>query len=385
MLGTYLIGAPLWATVVLGAGVGWLAWPSKPEWKANLTFLACVAIGFGAAGSLAAMGLLQRWWLLAACAAAATVAALITVEFAPDLAADYRKARSRAARAESESRIEKWADGLAERGAWGDLVRAVTNRTESYERRRAAGHTLHTKAGPETVDLLISELSAGLKQPTGTGLEDLTVALLARNDPRAIPVLADAFVARVVLSQWQGSLAEALGRSKHPAAVAALVRMLEHEDWQTRSLAALGLGLASVDDTRPALTKALDADPEGIRKALLRAHTDWASTVVKEWSLGFEKAMPDLAGMPVSEMVDILRQLCHAWTTQSAAQHSDKVLAAKASADMRRLEPIARWIGEELSRRGGIDEMRRVFSLVGSRPGARTLDMFWSGIGSWQG
>jgi len=89
--------------------------------------------------------------------------------------------------------------------------------------------------------------------------------------------------------------------------------------------------------------------------------------------------------MPISEIVGILGQLCYAWTTQSAAQWSDKILAAKASADIRRIEPIARKIGEELNRRGGIAEMRRAFSLVGSRPGARTLEMFWTGIGSWQG
>lgn len=49
------------------------------------------------------------------------------------------------------------------------------------------------------------------------------------------------------------------------------------------------------------------------------------------------------------------------------------------------LEPLATRIGEMLNQRGGIEEMRRVFDMLGPIRGARTLDMHWGGIGEWRG
>lgn len=72
------------------------------------------------------------------------------------------------------------------------------------------------------------------------------------------------------------------------------------------------------------------------------------------------------------EMLETLRQLCDAYTLNETA-----VIA--------RLEPLATQIGEELNRRGGIEEMRRMWNRLDNMRGARTLDMHWDGIGDWRG
>lgn len=64
-------------------------------------------------------------------------------------------------------------------------------------------------------------------------------------------------------------------------------------------------------------------------------------------------------------MLDVLVGLCHAYAA------NDTVAIAK-------LEPEATRIGEELNRRGGIQEMRRIFTLVPSMQGKRTLEMHWA-------
>jgi hypothetical protein len=42
-------------------------------------------------------------------------------------------------------------------------------------------------------------------------------------------------------------------------------------------------------------------------------------------------------------------------------------------------------IGRALDRNGGIQEMRRVFNMVPSMRGERTVEMQWDGIGEWRG
>ena len=59
-------------------------------------------------------------------------------------------------------------------------------------------------------------------------------------------------------------------------------------------------------------------------------------------------------------------------------------LYAIGSADRPALEPVATSIGHLLNLRGGLQEMRRVWHLLGNMPGA-TLDMHWDGIGDWRG
>lgn len=76
--------------------------------------------------------------------------------------------------------------------------------------------------------------------------------------------------------------------------------------------------------------------------------------------------------MTDQQMLDVLRRLCNAYTQNNTAVIS-------------RLEPLATQIGEELNRRGGIEEMRRMWDQLGNMRGARTLDGHWDGIGDWRG
>lgn len=62
-----------------------------------------------------------------------------------------------------------------------------------------------------------------------------------------------------------------------------------------------------------------------------------------------------------------------------------RAYASNDEAAIARLEPMATRIGEDLNRRGGIEEMRRVFSKIPPMQGKRTLEMHWGGIGEWRG
>ena len=72
------------------------------------------------------------------------------------------------------------------------------------------------------------------------------------------------------------------------------------------------------------------------------------------------------------DMLQILILLCEAYARNDAER-------------IDRLELKATRIGEALDRRGGIQEMRRVFALIPAQPGKRTLEMHWGGIGEWRG
>ena len=76
--------------------------------------------------------------------------------------------------------------------------------------------------------------------------------------------------------------------------------------------------------------------------------------------------------MTDNEIVEVLIRLCKAY-------------AADDRGAIARLEPEATRIGQELDRRGGISEMRRIYKLVPEMRGKRTLDMHWDGIGEWRG
>lgn len=76
--------------------------------------------------------------------------------------------------------------------------------------------------------------------------------------------------------------------------------------------------------------------------------------------------------MQDDQALDTLRRLCAAYMTNDRPA-------------IQVLEPMATQIGEELDRRGGIQEMRRVFALLGGVPGSRTLEMHWDGVGDWRG
>lgn len=71
-------------------------------------------------------------------------------------------------------------------------------------------------------------------------------------------------------------------------------------------------------------------------------------------------------------MVEVLSELCVAYMANDRAVIDS-------------LEPRATEIGEELNQRGGLREMLRIFDKLDMKPGSRTLEMHWSGIGEWQG
>lgn len=62
-----------------------------------------------------------------------------------------------------------------------------------------------------------------------------------------------------------------------------------------------------------------------------------------------------------------------------------KAYAANDKASIMHLEPKATRIGEALNKKGGIMEMRKVFSRIPDQQGKRTLEMHWDGIGDWRG
>ena len=55
------------------------------------------------------------------------------------------------------------------------------------------------------------------------------------------------------------------------------------------------------------------------------------------------------------------------------------------SADNPSLVNLVIEIGKDLSRRGGISEMRRIFDQMPAMTGKRTVEMQWDGIGNWRG
>lgn len=65
-----------------------------------------------------------------------------------------------------------------------------------------------------------------------------------------------------------------------------------------------------------------------------------------------------------------MRRLCQRW---AANEHDDDMVA------------LAQAVGHELNRRGGMKAMRAAFDRLGRIPGARTLEMWWGGVGHWQG
>ena len=80
----------------------------------------------------------------------------------------------------------------------------------------------------------------------------------------------------------------------------------------------------------------------------------------------------EASSMSDSEMLKELVKLCEAYTRNDKQAIED-------------LEPLATRIGEALNQRGGIEEMRRIFAMLGPIRGARNIDMHWDRIGDWMG
>jgi hypothetical protein len=78
----------------------------------------------------------------------------------------------------------------------------------------------------------------------------------------------------------------------------------------------------------------------------------------------------DFTAVSDDEMVFFLGTLC------SAFEDADPVY--------KEMEHDAVELGKLLNERGGIEEMRRVFSLLGGWPGRHSLVVLWDGIGDWR-
>ena len=79
----------------------------------------------------------------------------------------------------------------------------------------------------------------------------------------------------------------------------------------------------------------------------------------------------DFADASDDELVFFLGCLCSAY--------------ADADPVYKEMEAEAVEMGRFLNDRGGIEEMRRVFSLLGAWPGRQLIMVLWDGIGDWRG
>jgi len=130
--------------------------------------------------------------------------------------------------------------------------------------------------------------------------------------------------------------------------------------------AAYRLGLLAVDETQDALRFALDRYGQCVKEGLQQANTDFAKLLVREWDNKRRRTGPPIESMTDGQMVEILSALCVAYYTNNTEE-------------IRQLEPPAIDIAKELNRRGGEEEMLRVFSLLGGIPGSRSLEIHWLG------
>ena len=166
------------------------------------------------------------------------------------------------------------------------------------------------------------------------------------------------------------SIADFLARLKCKKAAKGLAAYLGTSSDSMLSAAAYGLGLLEADGTRDALRDALDRHGQCVKDGLQQADTNFAKSLIREWDAKRRAAGPPIESMTDPQMIRILGALCTAYHTNNPQ-------------DIRRLEPTAIDIAEELSRRGGEEEMLRVFGLLGGMPGSRSLEIHWHGIGGW--
>lgn len=125
--------------------------------------------------------------------------------------------------------------------------------------------------------------------------------------------------------------------------------------------------------------KAYITDADNIKRFAARLDEDYNREITEKASEEARKKKESLATARAAvssyddaAMLAGLRELCHAYATMSPG-----------APEIERLEPIATAIGQRLNDRGGIDEMRRMFSLLEGVPAARTLERHWGGIGAW--
>ena len=227
----------------------------------------------------------------------------------------------------------------------------------------------------DRLDELLLQETICIMTPYYCAQQELICLLADFGDERAVDPILRHFIRRQRLFNWPGliDLAAPLFARIGPNKFApALLACLDHKDDLVRNRAAFHLGTLALDETRGALRSALERYGQWVKDGLTEANTEFARSLVTEWDAKRRAAGPLLETITDNMMVEILRNLCRAYMANNKE-------------DVRRLEPMAKDIGEELNRRGGIEEMRRVFTLLGDIPGSRTLELHWHGIGRWRG
>ena len=156
--------------------------------------------------------------------------------------------------------------------------------------------------------------------------------------------------------------AEALAKIGKEA-VDPLIAALGDKEWYVREGAAHALGEIGDSKAKDPLIAAFKEDGWDENDATAQALKRLGAPLPKPKKLNAEDE---------KKAISVLNRLCIAYASSNNAQ-------------MAKLEPQAKRIGEEANKRGGMVEMRRLFNKLKDSPGKRNLEFFWGGIGHWRG
>lgn len=241
-----------------------------------------------------------------------------------------------------------------------------------FERRSRASEALRS-AGDDGIEALALAVDSSSEEEADN-LDEAVKLLVEIGDERAIDPLLKHFPCWKIhaVGGIAQDIVEFFARLNATEAAIGLAEHLTSEDSSVRIFSAMGVGLLCNKDTLPFIQDAYEIYPESIIDGLDRAKTEFADSILRELRASTTTSDVDFASVSDSEMIEKLRLLCAAYFGNDRAE-------------INLLEPLASEIGEELNRRGGVVEMRRIFEEVGKIPGLRTLEMHWNGIGDWRG
>jgi len=264
-----------------------------------------------------------------------------------------------------------WAERLRSAGEWEELA-AIFNSTDYSDaankwKRRDVARLVLGKAGRQCQDGVLRQFSMN-----GVGQHELAEILASVGDQASVEPLVRCFPKFGPYGGCQSIVLHFLARFPSLETARGMEQYLTDEYSPTRVHAAQCLGLLGYPESLPALVKALDKDSSSIRSGLQAAGTDFAKALITKWEEKRRATQPTASLMSDSEMLKVLRSLCDAYSQNDRSQ-------------VESLEITATEIGQELNRRGGKNEMLRLFKMLDARPGLRTLEMHWDGIGDWMG
>lgn len=264
---------------------------------------------------------------------------------------------------------ELWAKRLKEARDWQSLaiIFTIEGGDEGTKHKRIFARKVLKEAGTEAVDAVIVQLNV-----SGVGLDDLAEILTEIGDERAVKPLLQHIKILSAIGGCAERVVRFFSRIGSKEAAQGLLPYLNDEDVGMRTIAAYGLGLLGLQEMEAPLRAALEKYGSSISSGLKDADTEFSRSIISQWVSKRKAAGPNVERMTYQEMLTILQKLCEAYTTNDRTE-------------IENLEPLATDIGKELNRRGGLEEMVRVFKELNSIRGSRTLEMLWGGIGNWQG